>query len=64
MAILKIVELILKMIDRYLGERQRTRIERENDEFKKHLANNDLELIADRLGSRLREYQSRHPKRS
>lgn len=61
-ALLKIVSMILSILDRYLEEQARTRTERENGEFKKGLARNDLELVADRLGKRLREFKDRHPK--
>jgi len=61
-ALLSIVSLILKILDRYLEEQNRTRIERENDEFKKNLADSDLTLVADKLARRLREYKDRHPK--
>lgn len=59
-AILKIVGLVLSILDRYLEEQRRTRRQRENDEFKKNLANNDLELVADMLSKRLRESKDRH----
>ena len=62
MALLKIVSLILAILDRYLEEQARTRTERENEEFKKGLARNDLELVADRLSKRLLAYKDRHPK--
>ena len=61
-ALLKIVSMILSILDRYLEEQARTRTERENEEFKKGLARNDIELVADRLARRLREYKARHPK--
>ena len=61
-ALLKIVSMILSILDRYLEEQARTRTERENEEFKKGLARNDLELVADRLGKRLREFKRNHPK--
>ena len=62
-AILKIVSMILSILDRYLEEKRRTRAEREDDEVKKALADNDLELVADRLSKRLREFKRDRPKR-
>lgn len=62
LAILGIVELVLRILDRYFEERQRTRIEREHEEFKESLARNHLDRSADRLARRLREYKARHPK--
>ena len=62
LALLGIVELILRILDRYLEERHRTRIERENDEFKESMARNRLDRTADRLARRLREYKANHPK--
>ena len=61
-AILKIVSMILSILDRYLEEKRRTRAQREDDEVKKALADNDLELVADRLGKRLREFKRNRPK--
>ena len=61
-AILKIVSMILSILDRYHEEKRRTRAEGEDDEVKKALADNDLELVADRLGKRLREFKRNHPK--
>ena len=62
-ALLSIVELILRILDRYLEERNRTRVERENDEFEESLARRRLDKSADMLSKRLREYKARHPKR-
>ena len=62
-ALLKIVSMVLSILDRYLEEQARTRTERENEEFKKGLARNDVELIADRLSKRLREFKRNHPER-
>ena len=62
-ALLKIVSMVLSIFDRYLEEQARTRTERENEEFKKGLARNDLELVADRLSKRLREFKRNHPER-
>lgn len=62
-AILKIMAVVLNILDRYLEEQARTRTERENEEFKKGLARNDLELVADRLGKRLREFKRNHLER-
>ena len=62
-ALLKIVSMILSILDHYLEEKRRTRAEREDDEVKKALADNDLELIADRLSKRLREFKRNHPER-
>ena len=62
-AILKIVSMILSILDRYLEEKRRTRAQREDDEVKKALADNDLELVADRLSKRLREFKRNHPER-
>lgn len=61
-ALLKIVSMVLSIFDRYLEEQARTRTERENEEFKKGLARNDVELVADRLSKRLREFKRNHPK--
>ena len=55
--------MVLSILDRYLEEQARTRTERENEEFKKGLARNDLELVADRLSKRLREFKRNHPER-
>ena len=62
-AILGIVSAILKILDRYLEERHRTRIERENDEFRGSVAKSNLDRVADNLAHRLREYKARHPQR-
>ena len=62
-AILGIVSAILKILDLYLEERHRTRIERENDEFKESVVRGRLDRSADRLARRLREYKANHPKR-
>ena len=62
-ALLSIVSLILKILDRYLEERNRTRVERENDEFEESLARRNLDKSADMLSRRLREYKSRHSER-
>lgn len=62
-ALLKIVSMILSILDRYLEEQARTRTERENEEFKKGLARNDVELVADRLSKRLRKFKRNHPER-
>ena len=61
-AILKIMAVILNVLDRYLEEKRRTRTQREDDEVKKALADNDLELVADRLSKRLSSYKRNHPK--
>ena len=62
-ALLKIVSMVLSILDRYLEEKRRTRAQREDDEVKKALADNDLELVADRLSKRLREFKRNHPER-
>lgn len=59
-ALLRVASLILSVLDGYLEEKRRTRAEREDDEFKKALADNDLELVADRLSKRLREFKRNH----
>ena len=60
-ALLGIVELILRILDRYLEERHRTRIERENDEFKESRVRRHVDKSADLLSRRLREYKNNHP---
>ena len=62
-ALLRIVSSILGILDGYLEEKRRTRTQREDDEVKKALADNDLELVADRLSKRLREFKRDRPKR-
>jgi hypothetical protein len=60
-ALLKIAGLVLGILDRYLEEQHRLKGEKENERFERALADNDLELVADRLSKRLRRFKDNHP---
>lgn len=62
-SLLSIVSLILKILDRYLEERNRTRVERENEEFKESVARRNLDKSADMLSRRLRRFKDNRAER-